>query len=263
MKKVLLFLLILFLLFILGVVFVFGYLGYIPGLSKLLGAETPRDLGVKYTEEDRTAARAKSKVEYTILPETTAITKSYQLIGTRKITASWNSQEMTALMNNRPWKYWPIKDVQLKVNDDGTAEMSGVVIKDKLIGYGQAIGVPEEVITTVVNFLPPTPTFYLKAKTSLEENKVKDFEIQSVYLGKMPLPVDTLMSLLDRKVVSPAYAANPVSELSKYQGKREAIINFINDKLASLTGFYAKKAYFDDGKLQFDGNLSEKMATVR
>jgi len=93
---------------------------------------------------------------------------------------------MTALMNNRPWKYWPIKDVQIKFNADGTAELSGVVIKDKLIGYAQAIGVPQEVVSTVVSFLPPTPTFYLKGKASLEENKVKDFEPQAVYLGKMP-----------------------------------------------------------------------------
>ena len=170
---------------------------------------------------------------------------------------------MTALMNNRPWKYWPIKDVQIKFNADGTAELSGVVIKDKLIGYAQAIGVPQEVVSTVVSFLPPTPTFYLKGKASLEENKVKDFEPQAVYLGKMPLPVDTLMAILDDRGFNPTYAADPISELSKYQGKREAIISFINDKLASLTGFYAKEAYFGDGKLYFDGNLSEKEATVR
>ena len=262
-KKLLLLLAVLFLLVFLGIVFVFGSLGYIPGLSKLLGAEKPRDLGVKYTEEDYKSARAKSQLEYATLPENTPITQSFQFSGTRKVNTSWNSAEMTALMNDRPWKYWPIENVQLKINDDGTAELSGIVIKEKLEGYGIAIGVPEEVVATVVDFLPPTPTFYLKGKTSLENNEVKDFEFSSVYLGKMPLPVDTLMSLLKNSTPHPTYAADPASELSKYKGKREAIINFINEKLSSLPGFNAKKAYFDDGKLYFDGSLSAKEATVK
>jgi len=63
MKKVLFFLLIIFLLIVFGIIFVLAYLGYIPGLSKLLGAETPRDLGITYTEADKTAARAKSKIK--------------------------------------------------------------------------------------------------------------------------------------------------------------------------------------------------------
>ena len=36
-----------------------GYLGFVPGISNIMGANSPRDLGVKYTSEDLQRARSK------------------------------------------------------------------------------------------------------------------------------------------------------------------------------------------------------------
>ena len=240
----------------------FGLLGYIPGLSSLLGATKPRDLGVTYTEADFAAARSKSQLEYAALPSETPPDQSVQRSGSRPVTASWSSAEMTSLMNDRPWRYWPLKDTQLKINDDGTAELAGVVVREKLKGYAAAIGVPQAVTDKVVSLLPANAAFYVKAKTSLTDNQVSDFDIQSVYLGRMPIPVDTLMSFRP-SLVGRAFAQGIAGELAKYSGKKAAVVGFINDRLSKITGFYAKRAYFADGELRFDGTLSEKESTVR
>lgn len=248
---------------VIGVVLVLGFLGYIPGLSQALGANKPKDLGITYTSADKTAARAKSHVVYEELSTNTPVSSSIVRSGTRPINTSWSSQEITALMNDRPWKYWPIKDVQLKINNDGSAELSGIVIKEKLSGYAQAIGVSQNVSETIINFLPNDPAFYVKANTSLTDNQVSNFDIQSVSLGKFPIPVNILLSNTPASHIDRALAQDIVGELSKYSGKKAAVVNFINNRLSQITGFYAKKAYFKDGKLNFLGNLSEKEATVR
>lgn len=245
------------------IIYIVGALGYIPGLSKVLGAEKPRDLGITYTETDFASARAKSQLQYLELPSTTPPEQSIVRAGTRPITTSWNSAEMTSLLNNRPWKYWPISDVQVRINDDGSAELSGVVDRDILKGYAAAIGVSPEVATGTISFMPPKSAFYVKAVTSLKENKVDKFEIQSVTYGKVNIPVDILLSQHKNNMINKAAAADATSELSKYSGKRAAIISFINERLSKITGFYAKSASFNQGKLNFDGNLSETEATSR
>lgn len=258
-KIVLWFLVVLILAVILGL----GYLGYIPGVSQVLGADKPQNLGVTYTPNDFASARAKSQLVYEALPPNTPDSMSLQRSGSRAVTTTLNSAEMTAFMNDRPWKYWPIRSVQLRINDDGTAELSGILIKDRLQGYAAGIGAPTEIANIVANFLPAAPTFYVKAKTSLVNNKVGDFDIQSVKLGRMPIPVDTLLSFKSSKMVDSAFASDGISQLSQYSGKRAAIIDFINSRLSQITGFFAKSASFSAGKLNFDGTLSEKELTVR
>lgn len=248
---------------IIGVVGLLGFLGYIPGLSSVMGANKPKDLGITYTEADKASAREKSQVVYAELPSNTPAESSIVRSGSRAVNTSWSSAEMTALMNNRPWRYWPIKDVQLRINNDGTAELSGVVLKDKLSGYFTAIGVPSEVSSTIAKFLPASSAFYVKAKTSLTDNQVSDFDIQAVSLGKISIPVNLLLSSKPAKLVGRALAQDITGELTKYSGKKAAVVEFINSRLAKITGFYAKKAYFSAGKLYFDGTLSEKESTLR
>jgi hypothetical protein len=246
--------------------FVASSLGYIPGVSKWLGTDKPKDLGVRYTVEDKASARAKSQLEYLELPAYTPVEESIVRKGSRPITTSWNSAEMTALLNDRPWLYWPIKNVQLKINDDGTAELSGVVDKVKFGNYATAVGIPATIAKAAATFMPANSAFYIKAKTSLENNVVKDFDIQSLTYGKIIIPPSMILSYNYSKIISSADAASPTdpfAEVVKYSSKKEAIISFISDRLSLITGFYAKSAYFKDGNLYFNGTLSQSEATVR
>ena len=130
------------LLLVISPIFVLGYFGFIPGLSGLFGSDKPRDLKIKYTEADHQSARTKSKIEYGELPANTPPAASLTRTGTRPVNFEMTSAEMTSLMNNRPWKYFPYSDVQVKFNGDGSAEISGRVLKDRVPGYGAFIGLP-------------------------------------------------------------------------------------------------------------------------
>jgi hypothetical protein len=261
MKKFLIFVLILFLI-ILGI---FAYLGYVPGLSSVFGSDKPKDLGIKYTQADLASARAKSQIVYEALPAGTPDELSLQRSGTRPISATFTSAEASALMNDRPFKYWPYKEVQVKFNADGSAEISGKLIKDRLPGYCAAIGMPKEVAAAAMKFLPADPVFYVKGKAALADNQVSVFDPQALEIGRMPIPLGPILSS-GLKFINEVYAApaeSLTSELSKASNKREWIINYINQRIASIKGFYAKEAKFGDNELIFDGNLSEKESTVR
>jgi len=261
MKKILL---IIFLVILSLPILFLGFLGFIPGLSTILGTDKPRDLGIKYSQEDLKSIRAKSHVEYKTLPDSSAPSLTRQFSGKRDIITEFSSVEITATMNNQPWKYWPYKNVQVKFNGDGSGEISGVLIKSRLIGYAVVIGAPKEAVDFAMKFLPNDPVFYVKMKGSLADNKVAVFEPQSFEIGRIPMPLGLFLSTSGIKLIQPVYAQNPQEmsqELSKVQNKRQLIINFINQKLSSDFGeFYAKKASFGENKLFFDGALTESIS---
>jgi len=261
MKKFLLFLI---LLIVILPIFALGFMGFIPGLSTILGTDKPRDLGIKYSKEDLTSIRAKSHIEYKSLPNTEISSQSRQFSGKRDVSAEFTSAEITTTMNNQPWKYWPYKDVQMKFNADGSGEVSGVLIKSKVSNYAAVIGAPKEAIDFAMKYLPADPVFYIKIKASLADNKIAIFEPQNFEIGRMPMPLSMFLSMGGIKFVQSAFAQNPQEmsqELSRVQNKRQLIIDFINARLSSDFGeFYAKKAYFGDNKLFFDGSLTESIS---
>lgn len=244
------------------VVLVLGWFGFVPGLSSIMGTNKAIDLGVTYTEEDLKSAIAKSGATYEAISGDPAANESISFSGSHEVNTSWTSAEMTALSNDRPWKYYPIKDVQIRINPDNTAEMSGVFSEKKLEGYATAIGTPQEVVDRL-NLLPAEAAFYIKGTMALSENQVSKFDITSAKLNRLPVPPGILLSV-NTEIVNRAYAADAVTdELQKYSGKRQAIVDFINQKLAWVAGFYAKSAKFNDGKLEFDGSLPDKEISSR
>ncbi|MFA5742865.1 MAG: hypothetical protein WCX77_00990 [Candidatus Paceibacterota bacterium] len=266
MKKIVKILLIIILLLAAAVLCFFAYLGYVPGLSSVFGADKARDLGIKYTQADLASARAKSQIVYEALPAGTLDSQSLQRSGSRPVDAVFTSVEASALMNDRPFKYWPYEDVQVKFNADGSAEVSGKLVKSRLPGYCAAIGLPKEVAQAAVKFLPPDPVFYLKGKAALTENTLSIFEPQALEVGRLPVSLGMVLSSLDFNLADEVYAApaeSLSSELSKTSNKKAWIINYINQRIASIKGFYAKEAKFGDNQFIFNGNLSQTESTAR
>lgn len=267
MKSVVSFLLGIIILLVLVTLLTAGYLGLVPGLSKIMGSNKPRDLGVQFSEADKTSGRAKSQIVYDTLPENTPTAQSIQRFGKREVNTEFSSAEITALMNNRPWKYWPYADVQVKFNADGSAEISGILLKDRLAGYGAAIGLPQAAVDFAQKFLPANPVFYVKGKAALANNAVSVFEPQDFELGRVPLPVSVFLSyfpnILSVDEVQAAESNDMVSQLSQIKNKRELIINYINSRLSQINGFYAREAKFGNNKLVYNGTLPERESTVR
>jgi hypothetical protein len=117
-----------------------------------------------------------------------------------------------------------------------------------------------------LKFLPPDPVFYLKMKASLIDNKVAVFEPEKFEIGRMSLPVSAFLSLIPPSLINTAYAENSdsaLSDLSKIQNKRTAIINYINSRIILFKGFYAKDARFTENGVIFKGTLPATEASVR
>jgi hypothetical protein len=244
-------------------VLILGYLGFVPVISNLFGSNKPKDLGIKHTETDRNSARIKGQVEWVALTEGEGGGGGYQLAGRRAVKTEFSSAEISALMNNRPWKYWPYKDVQVKFNKDGSGEISGIFLKDRLVGYGAKIEAPKEAVVFAQKLLPTNTVFYLKGKAALKENEVILFEPEVFELGRLSLPVKMFLSRgLTKEVL--AIEINQLTEdLAKIQNKKGLIVNYINQRLGQLNGFYAKEARAEEDKLIFEGSLPEREMTVR
>ena len=102
----------------------------------------------------------------------------------------------------------------------------------------------------------------IKGTGALSNNSVSKFDITSAELGRMSIPTSILLS--SAQIESRAFAAGYVTgELSKYSGKKAAIVDFINGRLSWVSGFFARIAEFKDGQLQFDGTLPDKELTTR
>ena len=256
-----------FLFSIAAIIFGLGYMGYIPAIAKLLGTNKPKDLGIRYTEKDRIEAHAKSGVQYGILPASTSDELSIQRFGKHEVDMIRTSVQATAMMNNRPWKFWPYQNVQVKFNSDGSAEVSGGLNKAVVPSYAAAIGIPKVAVEFAMKLLPPSPVFYLKMKGSLVDNKVGIFEPQVFELNRIPLPVSAFLSFNRPHIIKEVDAqlsADLLTDLAKVKNKRELIISYINDRLAGYSSFfYAKEARIEENKLIFKGILPDREATVR
>lgn len=248
------------------IIFGLGYMGYIPAIANLLGTNKPKDLGIRFTEQDRVEAHVKSGVEYDTLPATTSDELSIQRFGKHNVDTSWTSVQASALMNNRPWKFWPYQNVQVKFNADGSAEVSGGLNKAVVPSYAAAIGIPKVAVEFAMKLLPSTPVFYLKMKASLKDNQIETFEPQTFQLNQIPLPVNAFLSFNPQLIreVNAQLSANMLSDLAKVKNKRNLIISFINGRLSGYSSFfYAKEAKIEENKLIYKGTLANQEATVR
>lgn len=183
------------LLVVIAAVLVLGFLGFIPGVSALFGANKPRDLGVKYTEADLQEIRTKTQVKYLVLPDTQEPISTRQFSGSRAVTGDFSSAQLTATLNNQPWKLWPYKNVQLKLNGDGSGEISGVLVKNRVPAYAVSIGVPQKASEMAMKFLPGDTVFYVKMKAALADNKVSLFEPERLEIGRLPVPLGPILAL--------------------------------------------------------------------
>jgi len=228
-------------LFIIGIlIFVAGLAGFVPGLSTILGTNKPKDLGIIITPEDSKKAQEKSGVRLIELPKDTSIANSYLLEGQRSASFSFDSKEGTAIINNRPWKYYPFSNLQLRINPDGTAEISGMVNMNLFMNYAQALGYSTTDIDKALDeyHIPKiNMPFYAKGSAGIIENKVF-FNVTSLEAGRIPVPS---------------------SILSSNKGRIES---FVQDVVNKQKGFSAKKLVVENGKIVFDGTLPEKESVV-
>lgn len=230
-----------FILFVfIAIVGVGGYLGFIPGVSSIFGSDKPRDLGIKVTAEDSKKAQEMTGVILAELPKDTPITESMKLEGKKEVKVTFDDVSGSAIMNNRPWKYYPFYNVQVKIHPDGTIESSGMINMDKVFQYANSLGFASaDVEKAMTDYKIPKMNlpYYVKGKGEVINNKVT-LNVENVQAGRLSIPSDIV---------------------SKNQGRAAQIIETAINR---LDGFYARSLKVENGKVVFDGTMPEKESVV-
>ena len=229
MKKLLFFVVLLILIPVAGL----AYLGFVPGVSKYIAK--PVDLGIKvdpsYTDSLEQKISFKNELPGGVVPAG----REGVFSGSIKVDETVSSVAATSILAQ--WKRrspsLPIRDVQVRFNDDGTAEVSGIleiataVSVAKTLGYGDAdIEKGKSYAKYVSGDLP----FYVKGTTGAINNQI-NISPSDFQLGKVTVP---------ESITTPA--ARVVEDVIERRIKQVGGINLESIKLGS-------------GSLQFTGTV--------
>lgn len=217
------------------------YMGIMPGLSSVFGTNKPKDLGITYTQQNFDQAKSNIKIAYEILPSNLTGPDSVVYEGKSEIDTALTGAEITALKNERKWKYDPLENTQIRFNDDGTTEVSASINKEKIFDYAASIGVSTGDIAKVREALakiPVTPNIYVKGTFEITNNQVTNLNLSQVQIGKLSVP------------------ANIVSENQHYLGELAEM------QFNKIPEFNAQSVKVEDSQLKFKGTIPavEKIA---
>ena len=137
----------------------------------------PQDLGVKYTKADLISVNNKLGINYGSLPASKDPISSMKINGEKTINQQITQSELTALLNqpSTQWKNWPVSNVQMKINADGTIEMTGKIIAKRFEDYSIATHMPDKyksLIADKANLVPINPSFYYKGDYEIKDGKL-------------------------------------------------------------------------------------------
>lgn len=223
------------------VIGILGYIGVLPWVSHYLGTDQPRDLGIKYTDKIFDEAGNKTGVDAKILPPTDNPADSISYMGKHPVNKVFSSQELTALVSDRPWKYYPVSKTQIKIGKDGLVEISGLIRTDRVLGYILATGgskIDLSIILSKIKFPKGLAPFYIAGTSEVKNNSVS-LNINKLELGRLPIP---------NRLINPNI---------------NYIKQFIEERLEFVKGAYVEKLNFKDGKMNFVGTLPDLEGTTR
>jgi hypothetical protein len=191
---------------------ILGYMGFIPGLSDLMGTNIPLDLNIKYTSKDYDSASAKLGVTITTLPPNPPLPASITIKNLKPVTTTLNSAELTAFANElaQRWKDSPLKSIQIRINNDGTLEVDGIILVERYDGFAKAAKIPDSFtnkIKPVLSLIRVDPALYMKCtlaitegKSSLDISKLKiaNIEISAEDISQIETTGTTYLDLISR-----------------------------------------------------------------
>jgi len=109
----------------------------------------PKALGISYTPKDLEQIKQKVAVTFAPLPAGQTATKTIIVSGAHPVDQNFTSAELTAAASNRhnDYAYFPFRNVQIRVNADGTVEGSGTINYQDAVNYLLTLGVSQKDIT--------------------------------------------------------------------------------------------------------------------
>jgi hypothetical protein len=225
--------------FILLPLLIAGWFGFIPGVSNIMGARDPKDLGVVWTEADYQSYLEKTNASFIDIsnapinpnnPDKKIIFTDPKTVENQTFT----QEEITAAINSVGWAWMPISNAQVKFTDN-TVEISGNLELDnieKFIGFIGGVGYENQAVNTAADwgrrFVNGAP-IYFKADASVSNNSL-NLSLQEASIGRFSVPMDIADKVL-------------------YTGSTNSINNAQN--------FSVDSAKFIDGSLSFSGTYPQ------
>lgn len=204
----------------------------LPGLSR------PADLGIKSTREAYESAMEKLNITKDMAPESGAADEYLITYGAlQDVDTGLTSEELTSFFNeNRP-SYYAVKDVQVRVNDDGSIEASGKLdtsyVFDKMLG-GQYTKEDAKSALPMLGLIPDNVNIYFKIDGSIEDNQVQGLNVESAKVMGIPIPESLMRS------------AMPFIT--------QTLDNYIGSE-CNRVGAFVDSLEVNDGQITFNGSL--------
>ncbi len=219
-------------------VLVLGYFGFIPGVSNLFGSNKPKNLGTTFTTQDYKSAVAKSGVQFLSNADSISLATSQKTYGPAKaVNADFTPSEIMAVMNDKAHSpNFPLKDMQLRVNPDGTAEVSGLLMMDKVNNYAASHGVSSQALQEALDTIKKAGAvgaempIYMKGTAAVTNGQLS-FDAKSVEIGRLPVSADLV------------------------NGRKADISGYYNTHKTDVPGFSCNNFSLTNGKVHFDGTL--------
>jgi hypothetical protein len=198
-----------------------------------------KDLGVRYTNEDFERSLSKVGGRLEALPKDTPKEKSIQMNGILNVDTSFTDEELTAAADSRKWIYYPVKDPQIKIHDDGTLEASAQIRTSRLMDYALATNTPKYYTDLIDKFdILPNPPVYIKGKGYVENNKITIENLEEGEVGRIKLEGEML---------------DAVGKELKY---------FIEDGIKRTPGLDVNKLTFENGEMDLKGTIPAVESSV-
>jgi hypothetical protein len=200
----------------------------------------PKNLGVNFSQENLNSINTKTGISYEELESSSE--SSLKLLGKKEIESEFTENEITALMDNHQekWKHYPVKNVQIKIHDDGKIELSGKIDSSNIDLYSEATSLPDKyrkVVVEQMKKIPIKPSFYLKGDLKIIDGELQG-GIDEAKIGPIKLPENWM------------------------QNNEDFVKDFVEDRI-SKAGIVANNVNFANGEMQFDGSIPETIGFMK
>lgn len=202
-----------------------------------------KSLGVNYTQTDYNSIM--DKLNYTKDDTPTGDSKdlyNYIYGPAASVDTEFTSEELTAFFNeNRP-SYYPLKNVQVKINTDGTIELSASANVDYFLNNilgGKYTRQQIENEIPAIGILPDNVNIYIKFTGSVTQN-ISYINVKAITVQGVAIP--------DQYFV-PTSIANTIS----------AGFNDFIAKSNAETGSSYESVYVENGVLKFKGSVPSSL----
>ena len=152
----------------------------------------PKTLGIRFTAADLESAKSKIKVTTVPLPTNSPIDQTLIVSGSHPVDTSFTSEELSALADNRhkDYAYFPFRNVQIRVNNDGSVEGGATVNYQDAVNYLVSLGVSaSDIAEGAAKFKIPNASLpvYLKVSGSVENNQ-STIDVHQAKIANIGIP---------------------------------------------------------------------------